>query len=117
MSIGRAFDQTGYTSVWDIDTNQNFKYDYEEWAIGGKLLSVSHTLGLTDSIKFKSDDDFKNFVKNEIVKSLTEYMIQQKLVEVTFKQDPAMYTMTIHARAYVAPDSQVQILRQAKIKR
>jgi hypothetical protein len=111
MSIGRAFDQTKYISEWDMDANQNFKYDYEELAIGGKLLSVSHTLSLTDSLKFKSDDDFKNAIKKELVKSLTEYMIQQKLVEVTFKQDPAMHTMTIHARAYVAPDSQVKLLR------
>lgn len=96
-------------------------YDYDiniqDIAIGGKLVTASYTIKEYEKVKFDSDESFRKFTKQTIVQELAKYMIESKLVEVTAQHSMAEGTIMIKARAYVAPDSQVKILRTAYAKK
>jgi hypothetical protein len=93
-----------------------FSFEYEEHAIGGKLVGVSQTLGFEESLRFQSELEYKDELKHMITQSLVSYMLENKLIEVTYKHEPILNTLTIRARAYVTPDSQIKILRMYKTK-
>lgn len=88
--------------------------NHEDFHIGGKLVTTTVTLSHLDSMSFRSDDEFKKTLKSKIVYQLAEHLIDAKLVEVTYEQDSSNLGFAVRARAYLAPDSQVKILRKLK---
>lgn len=86
-----------------------------EYAIGGKLAAVNMRLSASESVAFSSDIVYKETVKEKIVTVLVQELIKRKLVEVTFRNDPVSYDTMITARAYLAPDEQVKMLRQMHV--
>lgn len=81
----------------------------KEYAIGGKLLSVNVVINDMQLTMYPTDQ-----IKRELVSKLAEYMLENKFVE--FTKIPSIQNMntTFNARCYVAPDSQVKILRSLK---
>lgn len=90
-------------NVWD----NNYVGKYTDIAIGGKLVSVNITLSHSDTINLTPDN-----IKWRIADHLVKYMIENKLIEFTKREDPIEMTTTINARCYLAPDDNVRILRQ-----
>lgn len=89
--------------------NQIATYDY---AIGGKLLVATARLSLDRVLGM--EDEEKDHIKQTLVKLLVEQMIKEGFVEFTQADESDTMFRVIRARAYVAPDSQVKILRSLK---
>ena len=89
--------------VWD----NNYVGKYTDIAIGGKLVSVNINLSYSDTINLTPDA-----IKLRIADHLVKYMIENKLIEFTKRDDPISLSQKINARCYLAPDSEVRILRQ-----
>lgn len=96
-------------------TGEVYPVSIKEYAIGGKLIVMNMKLSAQDSVAFSSDKVYKETVKQKIVTQLVQELIRQKLVEVTFRNDPISYDTMITVRAYLAPDEQVKILRQMHV--
>jgi hypothetical protein len=90
-------------------------YDY---LIGGKL--VVGKAVMTDSyVQMVNglDHEARMQLKYKLANEMATYMVENNLVEFTQQDNPYDQTKTIMARAYLAPDDQVKILRLAnKIK-
>ncbi len=84
-------------------------YDY---AIGGKLITATITVS-SDNIAIMKDDG-KVLLKHTLVNMIVKEMIENGFVEFTQADDMVTGFRVIRARAYVAPDSQVKILRSLK---
>lgn len=98
------------------ESSDTISVEHEDFDIGGKLVATQIVLSHMDSMSFRSDNEFKTEIKKRIVSQLVEHLIDAKLVEVTYEQDASFNGFAVRARAYLAPDSQVKILRQLKIK-
>jgi hypothetical protein len=78
--------------------------------IGGKLVTV--TVALTGGQNLSMTDlQARNHFKNEIVKLLATYMLENSLVETTQYLDKLDYTKKVNVRCYLAPNDQIKILR------
>lgn len=90
-------------------------FDTYDYAIGGKLVTATVTVTDTyNSLLMGGDKLAIDEIKRELMNQLTEYMIDNKLVEFTRYTDPIHCTQSIKIRAYLAPDSDVKILRVYK---
>jgi len=98
---------TGKISVIDDVWDNNYVGKYTDIAIGGKLVNVNITLSQFDTINLNPDA-----IKWRIADHLVKYMIENKLIEFTNMNNPVENSNTINARCYLAPDSEVRILRQ-----
>ena len=90
-------------------------FDTYDYAIGGKMVTATVTVtDQYDSLLMSGDTMAINQIKRELMHQLTEYMIDNKLVEFTQHTDPIQSKKIIKIRAYLAPDSDVKILRVYK---
>ena len=90
-------------------------FDTYEYAIGGKMVTATVTVtDRYDSLLMSGDKLAIDEIKRELMNQLSEYMIDNKLVEFTQHTDPIHCKKTIKIRAYLAPDSDVKILRVYK---
>lgn len=87
------------------------KVNVQDIAIGGKLITVSLEPNPLDEMTFASPDDYKRAVKMKIATDLARVMIESNLIEFTQMLSSTTMGKVIHARCYLAPDSQVKILR------
>ena len=80
-----------------------------KYVIGGKLVEYYWRV---DPLKvgFMSKED----VKKKLVEGLAETIIDQKLVETTYEYDKFAGEQIYRARMYLAPDTQIKILRELK---
>jgi len=101
-------------------TIANDPYDVEfssvDVAIGGKLIQAKLELTNMEAMNFKSDDDYKRAIKQKIAADLARVMIESNLIEFTRLPQLTTGTDIIYARCYLAPDSQVKILRMNYVK-
>ena len=92
----------------------NFEtYDYP---IGGKM--VVGRITISESYKQLLEDgdpEAKHEIKKELIDQMALYMLENKLVEFTYYDDPLSNRRNIAIRAYLAPDDQVKILRIANM--
>jgi hypothetical protein len=97
------FTKSVIDDVWD----NNYAGKYTDIAIGGKLVNMNIKLSNFDNIGLNPDA-----IKWRVADHLVKYMIENKLIEFT-KQENLLENLTIiNARCYLAPDSEVRILRQ-----
>ena len=84
--------------------------------VQGKLVTVSKVINSHALINLVDTDleNYKQSIRQEIVKDLVEYMIQSKLVEITQVQDYARDSIIIRAHAHLTPDEQVRLIRTMK---
>ena len=88
------------------------KFDTYEYAIGGKMV-VGRAI-MTDSYKLMIEDGDKEAVdrlKSDLIHQMAQFILENKLVEFTHYDDPITFNRQVAVRAYLAPDSQVKILR------
>ncbi len=87
-------------------------YDY---AIGGKM--VVGRAEMNDSFKLMIEDgdaDAVLHLKEKLTRDMVTFMMKNKLVEFTHRDDPITMIRHLAIRAYLAPSDQVKILRLAK---
>ena len=86
-------------------------YDY---AIGGKMvvgraqLSESYRLMVEDGDQAAIDQ-----VKERLIFQMAKFILENKLVEFTYQDNPIDHSRQLAIRAYLAPNDQVKILRLA----
>jgi hypothetical protein len=82
-----------------------------DYAIGGKLITASISV---DELRYEeiiSKPNGREEIRKALVEQLAQEMLNRSLVEINQRDDPLTLTKVIVARAYVAPDSTVKILR------
>ena len=88
------------------------KFDTHEYAIGGKMVVGRATM--TDSYKLMVEDGDKEAIdklKSDLIHQMAQFILENNLVEFTHYDDPITFNRQVAVRAYLAPDSQVKILR------
>jgi hypothetical protein len=85
--------------------------DYQDIAIGGKLVRLRQTFSEFDVAKMTNDVHFKQEMKHRLAYELASYMLEQNLVEFTSYQDPPTMQTIVAVRAYLAPSDQIKLLR------
>ena len=87
-------------------------YDY---AIGGKM--VIGRAEMSDSYRLMMEDGDAATImqlKEKLTRDMVTFMMENKLVEFTHRDDPITMIRHLAIRAYLAPSDQVKILRLAK---
>jgi len=89
----------------------NMNVDVKEFAIGGKLVALRYEVSDSKMSTIKSDTAYKTFIKKEMMNQLADYLLDNKLVEFTHQYSPSTGTQILAVRCYLAPDTQIKILR------
>ena len=87
---------------------------YTDYAIGGKLVSVSVRVAEDVMVNQFSDEQARQYMRQKLCEDLASALLAKGLVEINQMKN-IDYTTTIVARAYVAPDDQVKLLRTIKM--
>jgi len=108
MSLPRKLVSGHYVDDTPLEFNT---YNY---LIGGKMVvgKASISEDYADMIR-DGDADAKFAVKQDLINQLTQYMLENNLVEFTSWDDPVYDRKHVAVRAYLAPDDQIKILRVA----
>lgn len=89
-----------------------FDIDTVDLHIGGKLI-VYRALIYPDIMdRAKNDDELKMLIKEDAARALARYMLDNNLIEINTRDDPKSFSKEIIARAYLAPNDQIRILRR-----
>lgn len=99
-----------FTTPYNNDFDVNIEYN--EYAIGGKLIIASTNISSLQIAQMKNDE--RDYIREELVRQLAGAMIDSKLVEITSMSQPHTMDHLVRARCYVAPDSTVKLLRILK---
>ena len=89
---------------------------YKEYAIGGKLVTVSVRVADDVMMNQFSDERARQVMRQKLCEDLAAAMLSQKLVEINSMKNPLDLSTTIVARAYLAPDSNVKLLRTLDLR-
>ena len=84
--------------------------EYKDYAIGGKMVSVSVRVAEDVMVNKFSDQQARAFMRQKLCEELASAMLAKGLLEIN-QQKNIDFTTTIVARAYVAPDDQIKLLR------
>lgn len=82
-----------------------------ELAIGGKALKVHIRIAEYERMRMASDDEFAREMKRRLTRDMVEYMIDNRLIEFTTMQSADQLDTIVAARAYLAPNETVKLLR------
>ena len=96
-----------------IDEPDYGKYgvNLKEYAIGGKLITVTHHVHVKGLQFDINDTKAKATIKNDLAKYMSAFIIENNLAEFTVFTDPITLNKIVNMRCYLAPDDQVKILR------
>jgi hypothetical protein len=89
-------------------------FQSHDYAIGGKMV-VGRAEMSEDYRRMMEDGDewaIKS-VKEKLVRDMVSFMLENRLVEFTYQDNPITLNRQIAIRAYLAPSDQVKILRLA----
>jgi hypothetical protein len=92
-------------------THDLFIPGVQEFAIGGKLVSIKYEIAHIEAIANWDDEEWKEHIRQRVVTELVEKIMQEKLVEITVSDNLLTQGKNIIARCYLAPNDQVKILR------
>ena len=84
--------------------------DYKDYAIGGKMVTASVVVSEEVMVNQFNDPQAREFMRKKLCEDLAAAMWSKGLVEINQARNPDYSTMIV-ARAYVAPDDQVKLLR------
>jgi hypothetical protein len=99
---------TPWQRPWDEPMFETIDY-----AIGGKLVSVSVRVSDEIMVSQFSDQNARAIMRQKLCEDLASAMLAKNMVEIN-QQKNIDFTTTIVARAYLAPNDQVKILRTLK---
>ena len=94
-----------------IGENEPILFNFKEYAIGGKLFSVTVSLEENKFVVHQFDELWKKEMRKSLVSHMVEEMLNRNFVEITSKLDPITHQRLINARCYLAPNDQVKIIR------
>lgn len=111
MALAPQRPQSGY-DWWERGNDPSFNpnVNIKEYAIGGKLITVSQIIN-EELLK----DIPRDVIKEKMAMELARCMVENKLIEFTSQRDISTLQLRIYARCYLAPDGQVKILREIKL--
>lgn len=98
----------------EFDPFEPLNIQTEDIAIGGKMVVGSIVVTAETLLRIQSEAEFANYVKEKLARQLAEFMVENKLLEFTTGEDAVNQTKMIRVRGYLAPDSQVKLLRVHK---
>lgn len=98
----------------EFDLFEPLNIQTEDIAIGGKIVVGSIVVTAETLLRIQSEAEYANYIKTHLTKQLVEYLIENKLLEFTTGEDPINQTKMVRVRGYLAPDSQVKLLRVHK---
>ena len=90
-------------------------FDYEDYAIGGKMITVKVTVPDETFTNAMRDDQTRQEVRRMLVEQIASVILDRKLCDITQMKDVTL-TTTVAARCYVAPNEQVRLLRKVVAK-
>ena len=90
--------------------------EYKDYAIGGKMVSVSVRVAEDVMVKQFSDEQARQYMRQKLCEELAAAILAEGLVEINQAKNPYDFSTKIVARAYIAPDDQVKLLRTLNIK-
>jgi hypothetical protein len=82
-----------------------------DYAIGGKLIIANATIDYWKYNEIMQSPTGRDEIRQFLVESIAQEMLNKSLVEINQRDDPMTMRKLVVARAYVAPDSTVKILR------
>ena len=90
----------------------DLKFEVYDYAIGGKMVVGRARMSMEfRSLLEEGDPAARDKLKFDLIHQMADYMLKNKLVEFTQQDDPLSGDKMIAVRAYLAPDSQVKIIR------
>jgi hypothetical protein len=89
----------------------NIDIKYKDYAIGGKMITAKVVVDEQVMVSRFSDEKAREAMRSTMVAKLAEAMLDNRLCEITQYKNPMDFSTTIVARAYVAPDDMVKLLR------
>jgi hypothetical protein len=94
--------------------DMSFTFTTHDYAIGGKLVQgkakvTEHYRTLMES----GDQDAIDELKQDLLRQMLNFMLENKLIEFTWKDDHITGDRIIVLRTFVTPSDQVRILRLA----
>lgn len=90
-------------------------FDYEDYAIGGKMITVKVSVPDETFTNAMRDDQTRQEVRRMLVEQIASVILDRKLCDITQMKDVTL-TTTVAARCYVAPNEQVRLLRKVVAK-
>lgn len=88
--------------------------EYKDYAIGGKMVTVAVRVSEDVMVNQFNDEQARQYMRQKLCEDLASAMLAKGLVEIN-QQKNTDYSTTIVARAYVAPDDMVKLLRTIKM--
>lgn len=85
--------------------------EYKDITMQGKLIIASCMMAETDYQQIKYIEEVKNRLRFDLAEQIARGMIDNRLVETTSITDIHSGDRIIRARCYLAPDSDVRLLR------
>jgi len=90
------------------------EFQTHDYIIGGKMVIGRAEMSEDYRIMMEDGDEYAiKSVKEKLVREMVSYMLENKLVEFTYQDNPIDFSRQIAVRAYLAPSDQVKILRLA----
>lgn len=89
-----------------------FDIDTVDLHIGGKLIVYRGIISLQMMAQAKNDDGLKMQIKEDVARAIARHMLDNNLIEINTRDDPKSFSKEIIARAYLAPNDQIRILRR-----
>jgi len=89
-------------------------FQSHDYAIGGKMVVGRAEMSEDYRIMMEDGDEWAiKSVKEKLVRDMVSFMLENRLVEFTYQDNPITLNRQIAIRAYLAPNDQVKILRLA----
>ena len=90
--------------------------EYKDYAIGGKMVTVSVVVSEAVMVNQFSDPEAREIMRQKLCQDLAAAILAKGLVEINQAKNPYDFSTKIVARAYVAPDDQVKLIRTLNVK-
>ena len=110
MAIPRQF----LANTLDYDPTSKISFEFEEYAIGGKLVTSQVFLDSLNAVQVHNDTILREKIRKDLTTALVNRILTSNMVEVTEKYDPIQDGYLVSARLYLAPNSEVKVLRRMK---
>lgn len=81
----------------------------KQYAIQGQMVSIKQAIDV--NYLAKKDSFTNDAFKEQLTKALIDELIDRKLIEFTYIDDPTTQRRIYHARCFLVPDDNVRMLR------
>lgn len=88
----------------------DIEFDIKQYTIQGKMVVGSYELSLSKHLQL-SDAAVHQLIKEELVKGLVNFILENKLAEFTQQEDHLNMSKLYRVRCFLTPDDQVRLIR------